>query len=257
MSDTMQQHIVTCLKSGIRIDGRRLDEFRQVALEYDVSGTAEGSACVKLGDTEVIVGIKLMIDKPFPDTPEDGAIMVGAELLPLSSAHFELGPPSIEAIELARVVDRGIRESKAIDLKALCIKKGEKIWMVSVDICTINDAGNLLDASALATVAALQHTFFPQYEDDEIDYTIKTDKQLELHKIPVAVTVYKLGGHFLVDPLPEEEVASDARLTITTTQDGTICALQKGGTASLTLEDIDTMVGLALLRSKELRQLLK
>lgn len=257
MSDTIQQHIVAGLKSGVRIDGRSLDEFRLVTIEHDVSGTAEGSARVKLGDTEVIVGVKLMIDKPFPDTPEDGAIMVGAELLPLSSADFELGPPSIEAIELARVVDRGIRESKAIDLKALCIKKGEKIWMVSVDICTINDAGNLIDASALATVAALQHTFFPQYEDDEIDYKVKTDKQLELHKIPVAVTVHKLGGHYLVDPLPEEEAASDARLTITTTQDGTLCALQKGGTSSFTLEDIDTMVGLALQRSKDLRKALK
>ena len=257
MNDSIRQHVIASLKKGVRIDGRGLLDFRQVEISYDIANTAEGSAHVKIGDTEVFSGVKLMIDKPFPDTPDEGAIMVGAELLPLSNPAFELGPPSIQAIELARIVDRGIRESKALDLKSLCIKKGEKVWVVSVDVCTVNDAGNLLDASALASVAALMHSFFPQYEDDELDYKTKTDRKLELKKIPVAVTVYKLGEHLLVDPLPEEEMASDARLTITTTQDGTICALQKGGDASLKLEDIDAMVDIALKRSKELRKLLK
>ena len=36
--------------------------------------------------------------------------------------NFDIGRPGIEAIELARVIDRGIRESGFIDFKKLCIK---------------------------------------------------------------------------------------------------------------------------------------
>lgn len=257
LNASMKQHLVSSFAKGVRLDGRGLTDFRNVEIEYDVSRTAEGSALVRVGETVVVAGVKLEIGAPFPDRPEEGAIMVNAELLPLSSPQFESGPPGIEAIELARVVDRGIRESKALDLKDLCIRKGEKVWVVSIDICTLNAAGNLLDASALAAVAALQHTTFPLYENDELDYKTKTDQTLELLKIPVAVTVYKIGGHFLVDPLPDEENIADARLTITTTQDGTLSALQKGGNSSLTSDDINAMVEIALKQSKDLRKLLK
>jgi len=145
--------------------------------------------------------------EPYPDTPDEGSIMVGAELLPLSSPEFELGPPGQKAIELARVVDRGIRESKCIDFKKLCITEGEKAWTIVIDICTINDAGNLLDASSLAAIAALRNTTFPEYKDDKIDYKKKTSKKLELKDIPLSVTVIKIGDKFLVDPDSDEEKA--------------------------------------------------
>ena len=54
------------------------------------------------------------------------------------------------AIELARVVDRGIRESKAIDLKKLCIDPGKKVFMVFVDVYVLDHDGNLIDAAAMA-----------------------------------------------------------------------------------------------------------
>ena len=258
MNENIKQHLVSSLKkSGMRMDGRKSDEFRKVAIEYDVSGTAEGSARVTIGDSEVVAGVKLTVGSPFPDRPEEGAIMVNAELLPLSSPRFDPGPPGIKAIELSRVVDRGIRESKAIDLKSLCIKKGEKVWIVSIDICMINSDGNLIDAAALAAVAALQHACFPTYENDELDYKKPTKKKLDMKKVPVAVTVFKMGEHLLFDPVPEEEDACDARLTVTATQDGTISALQKGGESSLSIDEIDTMVGMALKQSKNLRKLLK
>ena len=249
-----REHLLKSLDAGIRLDGRKHDDFRVVSVEYGVSTTAEGSAKVKIGETEVIAGVKLSIEKPFPDTPDDGVVMVNAELLPLSSSRFESGPPSIEAIELSRVVDRGIRESKALDVKALCIKKGEKVWSVSIDICTLNDAGNLLDASGLAAIAALQDTFFPAYDGTEINYKEKTKEKLPLSKIPIPVTVLKIGKYFIIDPLEEEHSCSDARLTVTTTADGTICSLQKGGNATISVEDVGTMVELALAQADTLRE---
>jgi len=252
--NSSKDHILEFLSQGIRFDGRRLLDYRQITVETGISKTAEGSARVKIGDTEVLAGVKLLVEAPFPDVPDQGSIMVNAEFLPLSNPEFESGPPGAESIELSRVVDRGIRESKALDLKELCIKKGEKVWVVSVDICTMNDAGNLLDASALAALAALKDTVFPKYENEEVDYKTKTTKRLPLEKEPIAVTVYKIGGFFIVDPLTEEQCKEDAKLTITTTADGKICALQKGGEVPLTVEDISQMVDIALDKAEEMRK---
>lgn len=253
MADDLKSHLINSFEKNIRFDNRDLLDFRNVVIEYNVSKNAEGSVRVKVGDTEVIVGVKLMVGKPFPDTPDEGVIMVNTEFLPMSNPDFESGPPGIEAIEQARVVDRGIRESKMIDLKKLCIKKGENVWIVSIDVCTLNDDGNLLDASALGAMAALKVARFPEYENDEINYKTHTNTKLPMKKQPVAVTVYKIGKHFFVDPSKEEEQNIDARLTITTTEDNTICALQKGGDYPLTLDDIAKMLDIATKISKELR----
>src|SRR3989339_2284699 len=165
MYNELKNHIIKLFTSDTRLDGRKFTEYRKpFKVETGFTNTAEGSARVILGKTEVIAGVKMEVMEPYPDTQDEGSIMVGAELLPLSSPEFELGPPGIQAIELARVVDRGIRESKAIDFKKLCITPGKKIWMVIIDICPINDAGNLFDASSLAALAALENTVFPKFD---------------------------------------------------------------------------------------------
>ena len=43
--------------------------------------------------------------------------------MPLADPTAEPGPPGEDVIELARVVDRGIRESGMVDLKQLVLEK--------------------------------------------------------------------------------------------------------------------------------------
>jgi exosome complex component RRP42 len=257
MNEDLKSHIISSLDKGIRLDGRKLDEYRKVKVESGVYKTAEGSARVKIGQTEVLAGVKLAVEEPYPDIPDQGTIMVNAELLPLSNPDFESGPPDIWSIEVARVVDRGIRESKAIDMKKLCIEKGKKCWMVGIDVVPVNDNGNLLDASALAAMAALRDAKFPTYKDETVDYKKMTNKKINLTKIPVAVTVLKIGNNFVVDPTYEEEKVLDARLTVATTDDGKLCALQKGGEKPLSTENIKKMVDIGIKKGKELRSYLK
>ena len=70
-----------------------------------------GRLCKSLNwENKVIVGVKVGVAAPTPDSPDKGNLMVTAELLPLSSPRFELGPPRFDAIELGRVIDRGVRE---------------------------------------------------------------------------------------------------------------------------------------------------
>lgn len=257
MNDSQKKHLLESLKKGIRYDGRKPDEFRKIEIEYGISDSAEGSARVRIGETEVLAGVKMSIEKPYPDSPDKGSLMVGAELLPLSSPNFEPGPPGIQAIEVARVVDRGIRESKAIDLKKLCVEEGEKVWIIMIDVCTINDAGNLFDAASIAAIAALKDAVFPEYDGKKIDYKKHTDKKVPINKVPIGITVLKIGDTLILDPTPEEEQAAESRLTVTTFDDGTLCAMQKGGVAPFKPAEIEKIIDLATAKSKEISKLLK
>jgi exosome complex component RRP42 len=257
MNEELRTHIIDYLGKGTRYDGRGPTDYRDIQVETGVVKTAEGSARVKIGETVVIAGVKFELGAPYPDIPEEGTMMVNIELLPMSSPEFEAGPPSEQAVEIARIVDRGIRESKTIDTKSLCLKKGELVWTVIIDICPLNEAGNMIDASGIAAVMALMDAKFPEREETKINYKKLTKTKLHLSIVPIPVTVYKIGTHFIIDPLDEEEEVADARLTVTSAEDGTICALQKGGNYPLTAEDIVKMIDLALEKAKEIRKLIR
>jgi exosome complex component RRP42 len=254
-----KEYIRSTIAKGTRADGRKFDEYRNVEIEYGISSkSAEGSARVKIGDTEVIAGVKLDLGTPYPDKPDEGSIMVNVEMLPLSSPLFESGPPGIDAIELSRVTDRGIRECHAIDFKKLCVAKGEKVWLVFIDIYPINAAGNLFDAAALAAMAALRDAKFPGLtEDKNVDYKSRSDNPLPLNKSPISCTVWRVGSEYVVDPTVDEEEASTSRLTTVFTEDDKICAMQKGGNGPINQEHLAKMVELAYKTNKHLRSQLK
>ncbi|RJQ21206.1 exosome complex protein Rrp42 [Candidatus Woesearchaeota archaeon] len=258
MYQELKAHVLKCLNKGVRYDGRKPLEFRPISIEYGVSASAEGSARVRIGGTEVIAGVKMETATPYPDTPNQGNLMVNVELLPMSNPKFETGPPGQQANEIARVVDRGIRESKCISVHDLVIKPGELVWGVNIDVCSLNDEGNLQDACALAAIAALKDARLPKVtEHDEVDYDApKTDQKLPLARLPVEVTVIKVGDQFFVDPLSDEEMAIEARLTVGVTEKGTVCALQKGAEAPLSLEDLEKMVDIAVKIAPTLRNAL-
>ena len=258
MNTELKSHMEGFFKKGLRFDGRKLDEYREISIETDISKSAEGSCRVKIGETEVLVGVKFELGKPYPDSQDEGTMMVGAELLPMSNPDFESGPPSIKAIELARVVDRGIREGHFIDFKKLCVEEGEKVWVILVDIMTINVDGNLFDAAALGAVVALKNAKVPKIEDGHVNYKELTKESLPLSKKePLSITVCKIGGNYIIDPTYEEEKVVDARLTVAITNDGKICSMQKGQVEPLELGDIDKMTELAIKKSEELRKYIK
>jgi exosome complex component RRP42 len=252
-----KKHIRESLAKGVRYDGRKKDEFRNIEIRTGVIATAEGSAHVRCGDTEVLAGVKMSVEKPFGDTPNQGILMVGAELLPMSNPKYESGPPDAHAIEVARVIDRGIRESKSLDNQRLCISAGEKVWTINVDICPLNDDGNLIDIGSMAAVAAILDARFPFYENNKVDYKKKTAEPVPLSKIPIAITVLKIGNNFIVDPTENEEKALDSRVTITTIDDDNLCSIQKGGEGTLSIDDISKMVDLAIAKGREIRKLIK
>jgi exosome complex component RRP42 len=234
---------------GERLDGRRFDEIRDISIETDIIDKAEGSARVEIGDTKIIAGIKIMPGVPFPDTPDKGVIITTLELIPLASPEFESGPPREDAIELSRVVDRGIRESGAIDLSKLCITKGEKVWMVFIDIHVLDDGGNIMDAASLGSIAALLTAKIPKQR-----YELGEDTQLPMRDIPISVTGADLAGGIVFDPTLEEERVANTRLTVISNQDGAISGIQKSGNGSLTVDQIIHIVEVSCKKAQEIRE---
>ena len=251
-----QKRIAELISKGMRLDGRDITEYREVKLEMGIVERAEGSARVRLGKTEVMVGIKIELGEPYADAPAQGVLTVNTELVPLASPSFEPGPPNENAIEIARVVDRGVRESKAIALEKLCAVPGKKVFVVFVDVYVLNHDGNLIDASALAALAALLNTKMRKYEVKDEGVKVKSGyTQLPVANHPIAVTLAKINDKLVVDPSLEEEQIMDARLTITTGKDGKVCAVQKGGYGYFTKEQISEATTIAKEKAKELRKL--
>ncbi len=253
-----QKQIADLIAEGRRLDGRGLNDYREIKVEQGLIERAEGSARVLLGKTEVMAGTKIEIGKPFTDTPDAGVLTVNAELVPLASPTFEPGPPDENSVELARVVDRGIRESKAIDLGKLCIESGKNVFVIFVDVYILNHDGNLIDASALAALGALLNTKIPNYEiaDGEVKMT-SVQTQLPLSRRPIAVTFAKISDRLVVDPWLDEEQIMETRLTLTTDDEGRICAIQKGGSGYLTEEQVQEAAETAKLKAEEIRKALK
>jgi len=256
VSRIRRQQIAQLIADGKRLDGRGLKDYRPVQIESGIIGKAEGSARVRLGKTEVMVGIKIDLGEPFSDRPNDGVLTTNAEFVPLASPEFEAGPPGEESVELARVVDRGIRESKAIDLEKLCIVPGKKVFVVFVDVYVLNHDGNLIDASTLASIVALMNTKIFKYElkDGEVEKK-HGFSPLPLKDIPISVTFASINGKLVVDPWLDEEEVMEARLTMAFSKDGRICAIQKGGAGILSPQQIVEAVNIAKEKTEELRKI--
>lgn len=246
-----------------RFDGRGLLEYRPLLVEYKISNKAEGSARVRLGKTEVLVGVKLAPGTPYPDSPDKGNLMVSGDLIPLASPRFESGPPGFEGIELPRLVDRVIRESGFIDLSKLVIKPGESVWTVFIDVYPINDDGNLLDAATIAATAALRETVIPVLDENNIvDYEKKSKTLLPLTKdmTPLSVSFFKFGNALVMDPTREEEEAAEVRITFGISKwngQYMINSCQKSGIKPLTKSELEEISDSLEKKYEELNEKLK
>jgi exosome complex component RRP42 len=248
-SSIKSDYLYKLAKKGKRQDGRDLLKFRDITIETDLISKAEGSARVKIGNTQVVAGIKMDIGEPYPDSPNSGVITTAAELNPLASPDFESGPPREDAIELARVVDRGIRESEVIELDKLCIEPNEKIWIVFIDIHIIDYDGNLFDAASLAALAAILTTKVPAQR-----FELGEDYPLPVKDPPISCTSVKFNDVIIMDPSLDEEEIAEARITVATDRNGHIRAMQKGLNGSYTEEEIKKIIKVSLDNGVEIRK---
>lgn len=253
-----KQQMWDSLSKGKRLDGRNLDDLRPLEIEMGLIKKANGSARVRLGNSEVVAGVKVETGEPFEGLENKGALILSAEVLPTASPHIEPGPPDEETVELARVVDRGIRESEMLDLNKLVLVTGEIVYVIFVDCSVINADGNLFDATSYAAVASLMNSKLPVFEIRDGKVVDTGEKQNSpITTLPVSITAVRIGDSILLDPTAEEEACMDARITITTNSDNNFAAVQKGSTGTFTLEQLKQIAASAKTKGEEVRNKIK
>lgn len=250
----LHDRVYELLAEDKRLDGRTPKDIRKIDIKTNVIEKAEGSAMVSMGGTRVIAGVKSDIGQPFSDRPNEGVFTVNAELLPLASKSFEPGPPSQEGVELARIVDRSVRESRAIDLEKLCLIPGQKAYVIFVDFYVLDYDGNYFDPSVLAAVAALSTAKLPKYEvvNGQLEKKEETFS-ISLRTTPVSVTIGLIKDKMLVDPSLAEQSSLDTSLVATFDSEGNICSVQKNSSGYIPMDLMKNILTVAKERTDFVR----
>lgn len=233
--------VLRALAEGLRLDGRRPRDPRTLHVQCS---EREGCVEVRLGDTKAIGVVTAELVEPYVDRPTEGQLLFFVELSPMASPMFETGRPSEQAIELMRLLERGIRKSQAIDVEALCAVAGKRVWSVRTDVTVLDDRGNVADAVCAAALGALMSFRLPAISitgsGDEATVKALHREQadpvaLVFHHLPICVTlglfrVADAGSAILVvDPTDREEMVMVGRMAVVVNQYGEVCAMQKLG----------------------------
>ncbi|KAF8092392.1 hypothetical protein N665_0415s0012 [Sinapis alba] len=228
--------VETALQSELRVDGRGLYDYRKLTIKF---GKEYGSSEVQLGQTHVMGFVTAQLVQPYKDRPNEGSLSIFTEFSPMADPSFEPGRPGESAVELGRIIDRGLRESRAVDTESLCVLAGKKVWSVRIDLHILDNGGNLVDAANIAALAALMTFRRPdctvggENSQEVIIHSLEEREPLPLiiHHLPIAFTFgfFNKGNIVVMDPTYVEEEVMCGRMTVTVNANGDICAIQKTG----------------------------
>lgn len=240
----MKEHLLTnCekefigkgIQEGLRLDGRSPDEFRNVQISF---GTEFGSVYCCLGETRVLASISCQVTQPKSVRPQEGLLFINVEVGPMASPHFESGRPSDAGVQLNRILERVLKDSRCVDLESLCIVAEEKVWSIRIDVNILNYEGNAVDCASVACLAALAHFRRPDVTstgNGEIIVHTAAEKALIpmviLH-FPVCVSfgIFHNGKLAIADPSKLEERVSEANIVFGINSYKELCGLHLGGT---------------------------
>eukprot|EP01116_Phalansterium_solitarium_P009255 TRINITY_DN23328_c0_g1_i1.p3 TRINITY_DN23328_c0_g1~~TRINITY_DN23328_c0_g1_i1.p3 ORF type:complete len:283 (+),score=87.97 TRINITY_DN23328_c0_g1_i1:1429-2277(+) len=246
ISNAEKSFIIDGVSQNVRNDGRGCLDYRSVHLQTGIVSQTNGSAHVKLGNTEVLVGVKVETTEPDPETPDQGKIAFSVECAPSAVPALEATVRDGSAAyldvftdELATRLERLLLGGRsALDLRSLSIIAGKLCWRLYVDVIVIDFDGNLFDAIVIAARAALYNTAIPKVEVDEenMEFELCDDTdgtRLDVSRLPVAVTLTRIGTGYVVDARPEEEACESAHVTVSVNRQGNFCGVHKGGPGGL------------------------
>ncbi|KAL2650115.1 hypothetical protein R1flu_018243 [Riccia fluitans] len=264
LSNNEKEFIQAALRAEQRIDGRRPFDARRLTINF---AKEDGAVEVQQGRTRVTAIVTGTLGAPYPDRPTEGSLNIFTEFSPLADPGFDSGRPGELAIELGRIIDRGLRESRAVDTESLCVLAGRAVWTIRVDIHILDNGGNLVDVANIAALAALASYRRPDctiggHDGQEVIVhppEVREPVSLILHHYPIAVSFAFFGDGDIeaLDPTVKEEAVMGGRLTVIVNSQGDICAIQKGGGVGVRHSEIMRCIRIASSKAVEVTNQLK
>ncbi|KAL0081842.1 ribosomal protein S5 domain 2-type protein [Phycomyces blakesleeanus] len=244
ISPAEKSYIEQGVETDCRADGRGRLEYRHLVLETGLLSQASGSARCRLGNSDVLVGIKVEIGEIEQDQPNQGRISCNVECSPSASQQFEGRGADDLNNTLTLALERLLSGPQSgLDLDKLCIIPGQQCWVIHIDAMVMDCAGNLFDCIVMTTRAALFNTRIPKTEiqdlgDGEFEFEVMDDVEdaeaiAGWENLPMSVTLYKIGERYILDPTILEELCSQVTLTVGVNKTGQVCGVQKGGSGSV------------------------
>uniref|UniRef100_A0A3Q4HSB5 Exosome complex component RRP45 n=1 Tax=Neolamprologus brichardi TaxID=32507 RepID=A0A3Q4HSB5_NEOBR len=243
-----------------RLDGRQTYDYRKIKISF---GTDYGCCFVDLGQTRVMAQVSCELVAPKESRPNEGIMFFNIELSPMASPGFEQGRQSELSVKLNRQLERCLRNSKCIDTESLCVVSGEKVWQIRVDVHTLNNDGNLMDAASIAAITALCHFRRPDVSTQGQEVTVYSPEErdpipLSIYHMPISVSFafFQQGTYLLVDPCEREERVMDGLLVIAMNKHREICSIQSSGGIMLLKEQVMRCSKIAGVKVSEITELI-
>ncbi|XP_064608448.1 exosome complex component RRP45-like isoform X2 [Liolophura sinensis] len=261
LSSCERDFILKTIAEKQRLDGRQPYDYRKMKISF---GLDRGCSQVEIGDTRCLAQVSGEITAPKQTRPTDGILFTNVELSPMACPSFEPGRLSDFGVELNRLLERCLKESRCIDTESLCIVAGEKVWTIRVDVHVLNHEGNLLDCVSVAAITALAHFRRPDVTVNGDEVTVhpveeKNPVPLSVLHMPLTVTFgfFEQGRYLLVDPLRKEELVMDGQMVIGMNKHREICTLQMTGDMLLLKDQVLRCSNIAVVKVTEITELIQ
>ena len=281
----------------MRLDGRTPNDRRTLALRVGTKQTAanattqptaanggraagragdnSGLVEVTLGQTRVIASVTGDIVPPNPNRPAEGFLRFSVSLSPLASPSYSAGSVSATAasdgaVELLRLLERCMRESRCVDTEALCVVAGEKVWSIRCEVSVLDDAGNAADACVVAALAALLSYRRPDVTvlssaagggSSVVMHSIdeRQPTPLHLHHTPVCTTfaLFDDGALHVCDPSLDELAVCTSTVSIVVNEWHQLCGMYKLGGEAISVERLLALIAIADAKAQDALDIVK
>jgi exosome complex component RRP45 len=169
-----------------------------------------------------------------------------------------------DEIILSRILEKAIRRSSALDTESLCIIAGSKCFSLRADVHVLDHDGNLIDATCIALVAALQHFRRPDVEIEGEKVTVFTSREREPiplsmlhHPFCVTFSYFDDGDIMLLDATLAEEQVRDGEVIITMNRNGELCQIAKYGGVPVDALAVVNWTNMALVKVQEMSKVVQ
>lgn len=237
-----------------RIDGRSSRDYRDLSIGF---GLEYGSCIVSLGATKVMCNISYEIVEPKASKPCEGLLNIRLDLMAMMKHYRD------KVVEILRVIEKNIVDSKCLDLESLCLIASERVFQLNADLIGINEDGNIAEASSIALIASLLHYKRPDFS--VIDGEVKIHSFDERHPLPLNLlhlpfcTSFIFFGEtiYVNDPLEAEELVCDGYLVVGANIYREITTIHISGRSMIDKKIVLACCNLAIDRSKFLTNFVK